>query len=51
MATNKISPTTTQEQQKKALGGMPPTKSFKEITKVNTPGARKPAPDSFRPRR
>jgi hypothetical protein len=40
-----------QAQQRKNLGGMPPKKSVAEIMKVNTPSGRKPAPDSFRPRR
>ena len=32
------------------LGGMPPKKSVEEIAKVNSPDARKAAPDSFRPK-
>lgn len=45
-----VSPRDTQEKNLKALGGMPTSKDVKEIMKVNTPGARSKAPDSFRPK-
>lgn len=44
------SPRDTQAVNLKALGGMPPQKEVKAIMEVNTPGARKAAPASFRPK-
>lgn len=45
-----VSPRDTQAQNLKTLGGMPPKKDVPAIMSVNTPGARKAAPDSFRPK-
>lgn len=44
------SPRDTQAKNVAALGGMPPKKDVAAIAKANTPGARKSAPDSFRPK-
>lgn len=39
----------TQAKAVSALGGMPATKTYAEISKVNSPSGRAKAPDSFRP--
>lgn len=50
MKSSTPSPRTTQAENAKALGGMPPKKSVEAIMKVNTPAGRKAAPDAFRPK-
>jgi hypothetical protein len=54
MANNKptsgiAAPTSDQGKNIAIRGGMPPKKSADAIATVNTPSARKAAPDSFRP--